>query len=142
MGVDAPLPDVWQLEKPQTAQEGTPQVKISKQDVAPHSQGLKVFSDIRNDVNNMGVILQTRYHKVFDGSVHASLYVPKQNEMATVAFIFRWTDQFMHYALELDYPNQIVRVIFRSGGLTRILLAEDFVLNEEKWYRLVISMYR
>jgi len=86
-GVDIPLPDYWMIINPKTSTESESIVKVSKENVGPHLTAIKILSDPKDATNHMGVIIATRYHMNYDGSIHFSVKFP--SDKSTV-FGFVW----------------------------------------------------
>lgn len=88
-GVSIPLPDTWQIETPNQTL-GDPNFKITKQDTSPHQQAIILDADVSlSDQKDAAVFLVTRYHKIFDGSLHVSFKVPGPDKKGTYGFLWR-----------------------------------------------------
>lgn len=80
-GVSIPLPDTWMVEVPVSSSEtSVPLISITKDGVSPHLQAMKIATTAEED-DGYGVIVVTRYHKIFDGSIHFSFRIPHDKGM-------------------------------------------------------------
>jgi len=86
-GVDIPLPDYWRILNTKLSTESETIIKVSKENVGPHTTAIKILTDPKDSTEHMGVIFTTRYHMAYDGSIHFSFKIP--NDKKTV-FGFVW----------------------------------------------------
>jgi len=88
-GVDIPLPDYCKITNTKLSSEEASIVKVSKENVGPHTSAIKIMSDPKDYTEHMGVLFTTRYHMSFDGSIHFSVLIP--NDKKTVfGFVWRY----------------------------------------------------
>jgi len=91
-GISMPLPDTWTVLNPGYSSEDMSQVVVTKESSVALSPNLQAFSIKSNphvrdqqesedelDLNSQGVIIVTRYHRIFDGSFHFSFKAASQD---------------------------------------------------------------
>jgi len=81
--VSIPLPDTWKIDIPNQT-DGVPNFNITKQDTSPHSQSIVLTTNVHlKDELGAAVFLVTRYHKIFDGSLHVSFKLAGPDKKGT-----------------------------------------------------------